>query len=66
MNSPFEDKNGRYLALGNIEGQYSLWPVSIGVPHGWNVVYGEATRQDCLDFIDAEWTDMRPRSLATS
>jgi MbtH protein len=66
MNSIFEDKNGHYLVLANIEGRHSLWPVSIEVPRGWDAVYGEATRQDCLDFIDAEWTDMRPRGLSNS
>ncbi|MDP9867774.1 MULTISPECIES: MbtH family protein [Streptosporangium] len=65
MNDPFEDGNGRYLVLTNTTGQHSLWPVSIDVPPGWDVVHGDDTRQGCLDFIDAGWTDMRPRSLST-
>ncbi|MEU7989970.1 MbtH family protein [Streptosporangium canum] len=66
MINPFEDGSGRFLVLVNTEGQHSLWPVSIDVPPGWNVVHGEDTRQGCLDFTEANWTDMRPRSLSSS
>jgi MbtH protein len=61
--NPFEDEDGRYLALINGEGQYSLWPSFIDVPEGWNIAHAEDTRQACLDFIEENWTDMRPRSL---
>jgi uncharacterized protein YbdZ (MbtH family) len=27
------------------------------------VVYGEADRAACLDYIEQEWTDIRPKSL---
>ncbi|MFJ2033073.1 MbtH family protein [Streptosporangium sp. NPDC087985] len=64
MNNPFEEENSHYLVLANTDGQHSLWPVSIEVPQGWNVVHGEDSRQSCLDFINANWTDMRPRSLS--
>ena len=43
MNSLFGDETGSYLVLANIEGQHSLWPVSIGVPRGWDVVHEEDT-----------------------
>jgi MbtH protein len=33
------------------------------VPDGWRQVYGEAARQDCLDYIERNWTDLRPLSL---
>jgi MbtH protein len=52
-----------YLVLTNEEGQHSLWPVFADVPDGWEVIFGEAGRQDCLDFIEKNWTDMRPNSL---
>lgn len=61
--NPFEDDNARYLVLVNDEGQHSLWPVFAGVPSGWNVVFGEADRQECLDYVETHWTDMRPKSL---
>lgn len=63
MTNPFDDDSGRFHALINDEGQYSLWPTFAEVPTGWRVVFGEDSRQACLDFIEANWTDMRPRSL---
>jgi MbtH protein len=50
--------------LANEEGQDSLWPVLAGVPDGWEVIFAEAGRQECLDFIETNWTDMRPRGLS--
>ncbi|NKQ55822.1 MbtH family protein [Amycolatopsis sp. K13G38] len=63
MTNPFDDENGRFYALVNDEGQYSLWPTFAEVPAGWRVVFGEDSRQACLDYIEANWTDMRPLSL---
>ncbi|OEJ34559.1 MbtH family protein [Streptomyces subrutilus] len=63
MSNPFEDDNSGYLVLINDENQHSLWPVWIDVPAGWTTVHGEATRQECLDWIEANWTDIRPASL---
>lgn len=61
--NPFEDEDGRYIVLINDEGQHSLWPVLIDVPEGWTVIFEEDSRQACLDFIEKNWTDMRPNSL---
>ncbi|MDQ0377610.1 MULTISPECIES: MbtH family protein [Amycolatopsis] len=66
MTNPFDDDNGRFYALVNDEGQYSLWPTFAEVPSGWRIVFGEDSRQACLDHIEANWTDMRPRSLVES
>ncbi|MFH8386632.1 MbtH family protein [Kitasatospora sp. NPDC018058] len=63
MSNPFEDADGSYLALVNDEGQYSLWPAFIEVPAGWRIAHEKAARQVCVDFIEAQWTDMRPKSL---
>jgi MbtH protein len=63
MDDPFENEAGIFLVLANGEGQYSLWPSFAEVPDGWDVAYGEGSRQDCLEFIEATWTDMRPKSL---
>lgn len=65
MTNPFEDENGTYVVLINDEGQHSLWPTFVEVPSGWVVAFNENTRQNCLDYINANWTDMRPRSLVT-
>ncbi|KOU85235.1 protein mbtH [Streptomyces sp. XY593] len=48
----------------NDEGQHSLWPSFVDVPGGWTIALGENSRDACLDFVEANWTDLRPRSLA--
>ncbi|AQS65627.1 MbtH family protein [Streptomyces pactum] len=63
MTNPFDDPDGTFYVLVNDEGQHSLWPTFADVPQGWNVVHGEADRQSCLDYIEENWTDMRPKSL---
>ena len=63
MTNPFEDDNAKYVVLINDEGQYSIWPAFIDAPQGWNTVHGGDTRQSCLEYINQNWTDMRPRSL---
>ena len=63
MTNPFEDNDAQYLVVVNDEGQHSLWPVFVDVPQGWNVVFGAASRQECLDYTEKSWVDMRPKSL---
>ncbi len=47
----------------NHEEQYSIWPAHKETPSGWRRVGEARTRQDCLDYIEEHWTDMRPLSL---
>lgn len=61
--NPFEDEDGAYLVLVNDEDQHSLWPADLDVPDGWRVALPASGRQECLDFVDTHWTDMRPASL---
>lgn len=63
MTNPFDNEDASYLVLVNDEGQHSLWPEIIDVPPGWRPVFGGSQRQRCLDYISANWTDIRPRSL---
>lgn len=63
MTNPFDDEDGNFYVLVNEEGQHSLWPTFADVPQGWSVVHGEADRQSCLDYVEENWTDMRPKSL---
>ncbi|MFJ9107686.1 MbtH family protein [Streptomyces sp. NPDC102283] len=46
----------------NDEEQYSLWPVDRPLPAGWRAEGSTGTRQECLDRIEAIWTDLRPLS----
>jgi MbtH protein len=64
--NPFENEQGRYLVLVNDEGQHSLWPSFVPVPAGWRTTFGVDSRQACLDHIEREWTDMRPKSLVAA
>jgi len=52
-----------YTVLVNDEEQYSLWLAELEVPHGWRAAGKTGTRQECLDYVRAVWTDMRPLSL---
>jgi MbtH protein len=61
--NPFEDEDASYFVLINDEGQHSLWPVFADVPAGWEIIFRGDKRQACLDFIEKNWTDMRPKSL---
>ena len=63
MTNPFENPDGVYLVLVNEENQHSLWPEFIDVPAGWRTVFGPAPRPACIDHIEANWTDLRPKSL---
>jgi uncharacterized protein YbdZ (MbtH family) len=61
--NPFDDDNGSFFVLANGEEQHSLWPTFVEVPAGWQVVFGAADRAACLDYIELNWTDIRPKSL---
>jgi MbtH protein len=61
--NPFDDPDGRFIVLVNDEGQHSLWPVRTRCPDGWQQVREEGSKQECIEFIEANWTDMRPRSV---
>ncbi|MFI7367607.1 MbtH family protein [Streptomyces sp. NPDC050149] len=63
MSNPFEDPEATYHVLVNGELQHSLWPAFADVPEGWTVALADSGRQACLDFINEQWTDMRPNSL---
>lgn len=61
--NPFDDESLDFVVLRNDDDQHSLWPAAIDTPGGWHVVLARSSRQDCLDFIEREWVDMRPRGL---
>lgn len=63
MTNPFDDADGTFHVVTNTEGQHALWPVFADIPAGWDTVWGPGTRADALDYVAANWTDIRPRSL---
>ncbi|OLF14368.1 hypothetical protein BLA60_04370 [Actinophytocola xinjiangensis] len=60
-----DDPDGHFLALRNDDGQFSLWPAVVDVPAGWSTVWAGG-RQECLDYVAREWTDLIPASRGSS
>lgn len=52
-----------YKVVINHEEQYSIWPSNRENPRGWQDVGKSGRKQECLDYINEVWTDMRPLSL---
>lgn len=50
----------------NGEEQYSVWRSDAPPPPGWRIIGVSGTRQQCLDYIEKHWTDLRPLSLRRS
>ncbi|GIX47818.1 MAG: antibiotic synthesis protein MbtH [Candidatus Tectimicrobiota bacterium] len=53
----------RYKVVVNDEEQYSIWPAAQANPPGWRDAGKEGSEEECLAYIEAVWTDMRPLSL---
>jgi len=58
-----QDDNRTYKVVVNHEEQYSIWPHDKANPLGWKDEGTVGSKKDCLQHIDATWTDMRPLSL---
>jgi MbtH protein len=52
-----------YEVVINAEEQYSIWRSGRQVPAGWRTVGVHRSREQCLNYIDEVWTDMRPLSV---
>lgn len=50
----------QYRVVFNAEGQYSVWAADQPVPAGWRPDGKTGARDECLEWIDEVWTDMRP------
>jgi MbtH protein/glycopeptidolipid biosynthesis protein len=61
--NPFNDDNGSFFVLVNDEEQHGLWATFGNVPTGWRVMYGEADRAACVDYIEQHWTDIWLKNL---
>jgi MbtH protein len=59
----FDREDATFKVLVNAEEQYSLWPDYKAVPAGWREAGKSGAKQECLDYIETVWTDMRPLSL---
>jgi MbtH protein len=63
MANPFDDDNGEFIVLVNYENQHSLWPTFREIPAGWKAVGPRGSRKECINWIDENWTDLRPKTL---
>jgi MbtH protein len=61
MSDPSDDI--LYFVVINDEEQYSIWQSYLPTPPGWRTIGEAQPKQACLDYIEANWTDMRPKSL---
>ncbi|MFE2095701.1 MULTISPECIES: MbtH family protein [unclassified Streptomyces] len=57
------DTQDRYLVVRNHEEQYSIWFAGRELPAGWTPAGRQGTKQECLDHIEAVWTDLTPLSV---
>jgi uncharacterized protein YbdZ (MbtH family) len=58
--NPFEDESAACLVLVNDLNQHSLWPACLDAPAGWRVALPASSRADCMTYVEANWTDLRP------
>lgn len=63
MSKNIQDSIEEYKVLINDEEQYSLWPSWKEIPKGWKATGPTGAKQECLDYVNSVWTDMRPKSL---
>jgi MbtH protein len=52
-----------HVVVVNDEDQFSVWPAALPVPPGWRQVGSAGSEDECLDWIGAHWTDLRPASV---
>ena len=59
----FDDESIRFKVVANHQEQYSIWPDFKDMPAGWIAVGPQGLKDECLDYIEKVWTDMRPKRL---
>jgi MbtH protein len=52
-----------YLVVINDEEQFSIWLADRAIPAGWRAIGDARSKAECLDYIERNWTDMRPLSV---
>jgi MbtH protein len=62
VESPTDNKE-HYRVVKNDEEQYSIWPMKMEIPLGWQDAGVMGEKEECLKHIGEIWTDMRPLSL---
>ena len=58
------DDGTLYKVVINHEEQFSIWPADgRELPTGWREIGEPRSKQECLAYIEENWTDMRPASV---
>jgi MbtH protein len=63
MSSDEREDTTIYKVVVNQEEQYSIWPADRELPAGWRDAGKSGLKQECLDYIQEVWADMRRLSL---
>jgi MbtH protein len=63
MNQYEQEDMTIYKVVLNHEGQYSIWPADRENALGWMDAGKSGSKEECLNYIQEVWTDMRPLSL---
>ncbi len=58
-----DSKDATFHVVINHEEQYSIWPTTQAIPPGWREAGKTGGKDECLEYIEQHWTDMRPLSL---
>lgn len=61
--NPFDDDASLFSVVVNAGDSTVYGWLPPRCPRGWRIVFGEATRAQCLDYVERNRADMRPRSL---
>lgn len=59
----FDAPDARFKILVNDEEQYSFWPADLPVPGGWRETGVCGPKQECDEYLERTWTDLRPKSV---
>jgi len=54
---------GDYQVITNDEGQHAVWTSKGEIPVGWKPAEFMGNLEECSDYIEKVWTDMRPLSM---
>lgn len=56
-------KSDSYNVVINHEEQYSIFPAEKPLSKTWKLTDKNGSYQECMDYIEEVWTDMRPLSI---
>ena len=61
--APETSTEAQWQVVLNDAGCYSVWPVELAIPAGWQPTGPAAAKQECLAWIAEHWVDARPAGV---